>query len=139
VPATILPSQSVSYTVAFTPSSAGNDSATLSVTSNASDPSEVVSLSGAGVSASSSSPPTSEQHSVHLTWNPSASQVIGYLVYRSETAAGNFSPLFGTAITAEAYVDSTVTAGTTYYYVVTAVDSAGAQSNYSNQVTAVIP
>lgn len=139
VPATILPSQSVSYTVAFTPTSAGNDSGTLSLVSNASNPSQVVSLSGAGVSASSSSPPSTQEHSVQLSWKASASQVIGYLVYRSETSGGNFSPLFGSAITAETYNDTTVTAGTTYYYVVTAVDSAGAQSGYSNQVTAVVP
>ncbi len=38
-----------------------------------------------------------------------------------------------------AYTDSTVQSGTTYYYVVTAVDSSGSESNYSNQATAVIP
>jgi hypothetical protein len=32
-----------------------------------------------------------------------------------------------------------VQSGMTYYYVVTAFNSAGQQSTYSNQVTAVIP
>ena len=49
-----------------------------------------------------------------------------------------FAPL--TAIIADlTYVDSTVAASSTYYYVVTSVDSAGVESLYSNEVTAVIP
>ena len=35
--------------------------------------------------------------------------------------------------------DTTVVAGLTYYYVTTAVNSAGQQSTYSNQVIAIIP
>jgi fibronectin type 3 domain-containing protein len=35
--------------------------------------------------------------------------------------------------------DSTVQSGITYYYVVTAVDSAGSESTYSNPTQAVIP
>ncbi len=46
----------------------------------------------------------------------------------------NSSPQAGTT-----YVDSTVQSGTTYYYVVTAVSSSGAESSYSNQATAVVP
>jgi fibronectin type 3 domain-containing protein len=37
------------------------------------------------------------------------------------------------------YTDSTVQSGTTYYYVATAVDAAGSESMYSNQVQAVVP
>ncbi len=37
------------------------------------------------------------------------------------------------------YVDFAVVSGQTYYYVVTAVDTTGLESEYSNQVTAVIP
>ena len=37
------------------------------------------------------------------------------------------------------YVDFVVVSGQTYYYVVTAVDTTGLESEYSNQVTAVIP
>ena len=37
------------------------------------------------------------------------------------------------------YVDFVVVSGQTYYYVVTAVDTTGLESEDSNQVTAVIP
>jgi len=37
------------------------------------------------------------------------------------------------------YDDTTVQSETTYYYVVTAVDSSGNESTDSNQATAVIP
>lgn len=36
-------------------------------------------------------------------------------------------------------VDNTVVSGTTYYYVTTAVDSAGVESAFSSQVIATIP
>ena len=35
--------------------------------------------------------------------------------------------------------DNSVVGGQTYYYVVTAVDSSGAESGYSNQTQAVVP
>ena len=84
-------------------------------------------------------PPPATQHTVALSWGASSSQVIGYRVYRSETSGGSYSPLNGTAVAALNYSDSTVASGTTYYYVVTAVDSSGTESAYSNQATAVIP
>jgi fibronectin type 3 domain-containing protein len=65
--------------------------------------------------------------------------VIGYRVYRSETSGSGFSALNGTTITALNYTDSTVSSGTTYYYVVTSVNSSGVESAYSNQATAVVP
>jgi fibronectin type 3 domain-containing protein len=37
------------------------------------------------------------------------------------------------------FVDGFVQSGQTYYYVVTAVDTGGAESVYSNQVQAIIP
>jgi fibronectin type 3 domain-containing protein len=39
-------------------------------------------------------------------------------------------------VISSAYTDSTVSNGTTYYYVVTAEDSAGNESGYSNQASA---
>jgi fibronectin type 3 domain-containing protein len=76
---------------------------------------------------------------VALSWGASKSSVIGYRVYRSESSGGSYNALNGTAITALNYSDDSVSPGTTYYYVVTAVDSSGAESVYSNQATAVIP
>jgi bacillopeptidase F len=76
---------------------------------------------------------------VSLSWDASSSSSIaGYRVYRSTSAGTGFVPL--TAIIADlTYVDSTVAASNTYYYVVTAVDSVGVESPYSNEVTAIIP
>jgi fibronectin type 3 domain-containing protein len=37
------------------------------------------------------------------------------------------------------FEDDSVQAGTTYYYVVTAVNSSGEESTDSNQATAVVP
>jgi fibronectin type 3 domain-containing protein len=41
--------------------------------------------------------------------------------------------------TSPSYSDNTVSAGQTYYYVVTAIDDTGAESVYSNQAQATVP
>ena len=77
-------------------------------------------------------------HSVSLTWKASASSnVVGYNVYRG-TVAGSYG-LLNSMNAGTSYDDATVQNGQTYYYVVTAVDSGGAESAYSNQSQAVIP
>lgn len=139
----LAPNQKVTFQVWFSPKVAGAASATLTLLSpNISSPG-TVNLSGDGVSSTTPTPPPTPppatQHSVALSWGASNSQVIGYRVYRSESSGSSYSALNGTAINALNYSDATVAAGTTYYYVVTAVDSAGAESTHSNQATAVIP
>jgi len=137
----LAPNQQATFQVWFTPKTAGAASATVSfLSANLSSP-ETLSLSGAGVGSSGSGtpPPTTGSHTVHLTWGASTSQIIGYRVYRSEVSGGSFTALNGTAVTTLTYDDSTVALGTTYYYVVTAVDASGNESIHSNQVTAVIP
>ena len=64
--------------------------------------------------------------------------MVGYRVYRSTTSDSGFSPLTS-IIDSLSYTDDTVANSSTYYYVVTAVDSEGNESPYSNQVSAVIP
>jgi hypothetical protein len=136
--------QQLTFQVTFDPTVAGAASATISFTgSNISSPATLA-LSGDGVNASSSSPnppsnPGPTEHSVELTWNPSSSPSVGYIVYRSESSSGPFNPLFGAPITVLSYDDGSVSDGMTYYYVVTAVDSAGNQSIESNKVIAAIP
>lgn len=136
----LAPNQKITFQVWFSPTVVGPASAKVSLLSpNLSSPA-TLSLSGDGVTSSSPSPtPTPTQHTVHLTWGASNSQVIGYRIYRSEVAGGSYAPLNGTALTALTFDDSTVALGTTYYYVVTAVDASGYESIYSNQATAVIP
>jgi hypothetical protein len=141
----LAPNQSVTFQVWFSPKVAGAAAATLTLLSaNIASP-ETVSMSGDGVSTTTPPPtnppptnPPPAQHSVALNWNASTSQVVGYRVYRGETAGGSYTALTS-SLSALTYTDSTVSAGTTYYYVVTAVDSSGVESSYSNQVTAVIP
>ena len=137
----LTPNQQITFQVSFTPTVAGAAAATMSLLSPSLSTPEKLSLSGDGVTGSSPAPPSpSSKHRVHLTWHPgTGGQVIGYIVYRSEVSGGSFSPLFGTAIPEVSYDDDSVSASTTYYYVVTAVDAAGVQSSYSNQATAAIP
>ena len=129
------PNQSVTFQVWFRPQASGSASGNISIlSSNLASPASI-SVSGAGVTSSSSSPaPT--QHSVTLTWDASTNSVVGYRVYRDN--GSGLSPL-SQVIPNLTYTDSTVVSGSTYQYAVTAVDSAGDESAYSNQVTAVIP
>ena len=81
---------------------------------------------------------TTSQHSVKLNWQASTSTgVTGYDVYRSTTSGGYYGLLGNSS--SLAYTDTSVQSGATYYYVVTAVNSAGLQSGYSNQVKTIIP
>jgi fibronectin type 3 domain-containing protein len=90
-----------------------------------------LSLSGTGAA-----PP---QHSVTLSWNPSTSAVAGYNVYRGSASGGPYTRVGTATISSPGYTDDTVQAGSSYYYVVTAVNDSGSESSYSNQVQAVIP
>ena len=69
---------------------------------------------------------------VNLTWNASAGAT-SYHVKRSTTAGSGYTQI-GAPTTAN-FADSGLTNGTTYYYVVTAVNTAGESGN-SNQASA---
>lgn len=126
------PNQTATLTVSFDPSSPGAASGSASITSNATNSPLGISLSGTGVKA--------VQHSVALAWDASTtSGVVGYNVYRG-TGIGTYVKISSTS-GSTSFTDSTVQSGQniTYYYVVTAVDSTGAESSDSNQVTATVP
>ena len=79
-------------------------------------------------------------HSVTLTWTASVSpNVVGYNVYQSTSSNGPYTKLTATLVNGTSYVDTTVKAGVTYYYVATAVNSSNVESAYSDQAQAVIP
>jgi hypothetical protein len=79
-------------------------------------------------------------HSVTLNWTAStSSNIAGYNIYRSPNAAGPLTKLNTSLIIPTSYIDSTVQAGQTYFYVATAVDTSGNESVHSNQVQAVVP
>ena len=100
---------------------------------------QTVSVSGSGVSGIDFSGAQQTAHSVTLTWHASTSQVSGYNVYRGTSDVGPYSKMNGAPVTQLTYTDSSVSSGTAYYYVTTAVDSAGFESGYSNQASAKIP
>jgi fibronectin type 3 domain-containing protein len=64
---------------------------------------------------------------VSLSWNASTGAT-SYHVKRSTTNGGPFGPTIASP-TVPNYIDTTVTKGTTYFYVVSAVDTAGESAN----------
>jgi hypothetical protein len=129
LPATIAAGQSAPFTVTFTPNASGASSATLTFTSTASNSPTTEALTGTGQAAA--------QHYVDLTWNASTGAVT-YNVYRMLSSGSSYTQIdSGDATTA--YQDNNVTAGQTYDYVVTAVNSEGQESSYSNMVQVTIP
>jgi hypothetical protein len=81
---------------------------------------------------------TTAQHSVRLNWQASSSTgVTGYRVYRSTIPSGYYALLASPV--GLTYTDTAVQSGATYYYVLSAINSAGQHSAYSTQVKAVIP
>jgi ASPM-SPD-2-Hydin domain-containing protein/centrosomal CEP192-like protein len=130
-PFTIATGKSVSYTVTFDPQSSGSVSGSLSFVSNATDSTVKEALTGAGQSGAS--------YSVDLSWNASSGSISGYNIYRGTKSGGAYSRINSTLNASTSYVDSSVAASTTYYYVTTAVGTDGVESKYSNQVQAVVP
>jgi hypothetical protein len=79
-------------------------------------------------------------HTAFLNWTASTSTgVVGYNVYRGGVSGGPYTKLTSSPVAAVNYVDRTVWAGQTYFYVVRAVDSGSTESVNSNQAQAVVP
>jgi fibronectin type 3 domain-containing protein len=77
-------------------------------------------------------------HSVTLSWALStSSNIVGFYVYRGRTAGGPYAQIGFASETS--YVDPNVSAGQTYFYVVTAVHSNNKESAYSTEAKATIP
>lgn len=131
LPLALAAGQSTSFSVSFAPPAAGSAAGSVSVASNATNSPHVISLSGFGVSASSGQ--------ASLTWDPSPSAVAGYYVYRSTQAGGPYTRLTAALLSVTTYADATVVSGQRYCYVVTAVDSSGAESAYSNELVFTAP
>jgi hypothetical protein len=128
-PLSITAGQSVPFTVKFAPQMSGSASASISFATSTSSATETVTGTGA----------TATQHSADLSWSPSASTVVGYNVYRSAMSGGPYTKINSSLDPSTTYTDSTVQNGQTYYYVSTAVNGAGTESGYSNQLQMAIP
>jgi hypothetical protein len=125
----ITPGQVVPLNVTFAPTATGSVTGSVTIASNASNSPVVVGLSGSGVLA----------HTATLNWTASTSTVIGYNVYRGTVSGGPYTLVNPSIVAGTQYVDSTVLAGQTYYYVATAVASGNVESTYSNQVVGSVP
>jgi hypothetical protein len=74
---------------------------------------------------------------VWLDWNNNSEpNLSGYNVYRSTTSGSGYGKLNTSLLPEPNYTDSNVANGTTYYYVVTAVDANSSESDDSNEVSA---
>ena len=129
-PVTIPAGQSVPFRVTFAPQTTGAVNGTVSFLSNASNSPTNETLGGTGVQAT--------LHSVGLSWNPDASTVQGYYVYRGAETGGPYAKI-STLQPGTSYVDASVLSGQTYHYVVTALGTNSQETAYSNEAVAVIP
>ena len=75
-------------------------------------------------------------HFVSLTWKASRGAT-HYNVYRSEISGGYYASIGSTEN--PGLTDMNVDPGATYYYVCTAVDAAGRESDFSNEARVMIP
>jgi Abnormal spindle-like microcephaly-assoc'd, ASPM-SPD-2-Hydin/Immunoglobulin domain len=130
----LAPGQTALLNITFAPATTGNLTGGLTVNSNASNSTASVILSGTGVE--------NVAHSAILSWPESTgATVTGYDVYRATVSGRYTTPLNSAPISVATtqFVDSTVQAGQTYYYVFTFLDGSNGQSKYSNEVSATIP
>jgi hypothetical protein len=130
LPATLAAGQTMVLSVEFSPQSAGQQSGSLVIASSA--PQLTLPLAGTGSTGSS-------DHSATLSWDNGDSTAISYKVYRSSISGGPYSPLNSSPLSVTTYKDSTVSAGATYYYVVTETNSSGVESQFSSEVPATVP
>jgi hypothetical protein len=131
LPTTIDPGQSTSLNLIFTPRTSGAASGNISIITNAASTPTVETLKVSGTAATA--------HSVSLSWNSNPSGVVGYNIYRSATAGGPYTQVNAFLTHDTKYLDDSVEAGATYYYVSTAVVQSSAESKYSPETCAVIP
>ena len=131
LPLTVNAGQSAPVTVTFTPNASGTANAAITFTSNADNSPAAVPVTGTGATAGA--------HSADLTWNASEDAVIGYNVYRGGKKGGPYTQINGVLESSTDYTDTTVSGGTTYFYVVKAVNAYYQESGPSNEVKVVIP
>jgi fibronectin type 3 domain-containing protein len=76
---------------------------------------------------------------ITLDWsNNTELDLAGYNIYRSTISGSGYVKLNSSLLSGSDYTDVNVSSGTTYYYVVTAVDTSGLESVYSGEVSAAL-
>ena len=124
--------QSVTVPIVFNPGTAGTVNGSLALVSNGTTVLSVP-LSGTGLAPLA--------HSVDVAWDASASSTLqGYNVYRGTTSGGPYSKISPTlSPTTLLFTDTTPVSGRQYFYVVTALNTSGAESSASAEVAVTIP
>jgi Peptidase family C25/Fibronectin type III domain len=72
---------------------------------------------------------------VGIAWTQSVDAVVGYRVYRTENLLVPYTLVATAPSTSATFDDTTVINGTTYYYILSAVDAGGFESALSNKNT----
>jgi hypothetical protein len=132
LPLTVPAGKSVQAMITFTPNASGTASGKAGFVNNTDGSPTLEQLTGTGVKSTSS-------HSADLSWSAGATDITGYNVYRGTTHGGPYSQLNSSLLSETSYDDTSVSGGTTYYYVATEVNTEGQESGYSNEAKAVIP
>jgi len=86
----------------------------------------------------SPSPSPAMAHHVDLSWLTSTSSgVASYNVYRSTVSGGPYTKMGN--VPGNSFTDNNVKAGTTYFYVVTAVNVSNVESAFSGEANSTVP
>jgi fibronectin type 3 domain-containing protein len=125
----IAPGQNAALNVTFDPTSSGSVAGNITVASNATTGTKIVSLAGTGAATVT--------HSVTLSWTPSTSRVVSYNVYVSMMSGSSYAVIG--SVSTPGYTDSNLQSSQTRYYVVTSVDSNHVESAFSSEIAAIIP
>ena len=96
-------------------------------------------LAGCGKKRAAAQDVRSGPRSATLSWAASTSPVAGYYVYRTNPPGKNYIKLNSEPVSATQYTDTTVQAGITYTYYVTAIDSKMRESPASKVVSDMVP
>jgi hypothetical protein len=131
-PITLTAGQAATLEVEFDPTAAGAAAGQLTIASNSSNGTAVVSLTGTGAALN---------YEVNLSWTAPSSPsdpIAGYNVYRAASGSTMYQLLNTSVETGVAFVDTTVQAGATYDYYIESVDETGIRSAPSATVAMVI-
>jgi fibronectin type 3 domain-containing protein len=74
-----------------------------------------------------------EGHALRAMWDYSSGAAAGYNLYRSSSSGGSYIKINSSIISVMTFFDERLTNAVTYYHVVTAVDTLGNESEYSNE------
>jgi len=96
---------------------------------------ESITISGKPNAPSSLTATAATYKKINLSWNDNSNNETGFEVLRSTGSSGPFTNIYTTAANVHTYSDSSLTASTTYYYRVQAVNNSGTSNYVSKSAT----